>query len=77
MTKGCQSFRQGRNTINIICEPFLDQIFCKESQLELKARAYHRVLKFSQTIADMPGSEVITQVHLAQALQFWPRLVLM
>ena len=43
-------------------------------QLQLTARAYHRVLKLSRTIADLTGSEAITQVHLAEALQYRPKL---
>jgi len=39
--------------------------------------AYHRVLKLSRTIADFAGSEAITQVHLAEALQYRPKLDLM
>jgi DNA replicative helicase MCM subunit Mcm2 (Cdc46/Mcm family) len=39
-------------------------------QLRLTARAFHRVLKLSRTIADLSGSEAITQVHLAEALKF-------
>jgi magnesium chelatase family protein len=39
-------------------------------QLQLTARAYHRVLKLSRTIADLAGSEAITQVHLAEALPY-------
>jgi magnesium chelatase family protein len=39
-------------------------------QLRLTARAFHRVLKLSRTIADLSGSEAITQVHLAEALKY-------
>ncbi|MFA7407109.1 MAG: YifB family Mg chelatase-like AAA ATPase [Anaerolineaceae bacterium] len=46
-------------------------------QLQLTARAYHRVLKLSRTIADLAGSKGITQVHLAEALQYRPKLELM
>jgi magnesium chelatase family protein len=48
-----------------------------KQQLQLPARAYHRVLKLSHTIADLAGSEAITQVHLAEALQCRPKLDLM
>jgi len=46
-------------------------------QLQLTARADHRVLKLRRTIADLAGAEAITQVHLAQALQCHPKLHLM
>ena len=46
-------------------------------QLQLTARAYHRVLKLARTIADLAGSEPITQVHLAEALQYRPKIDLM
>jgi magnesium chelatase family protein len=46
-------------------------------QLQLTARAYHRVLKLARTIADLAGAEEITQVHLAEALQYRPKLDLM
>lgn len=44
-------------------------------QLQLSARAYHRVLKLARTIADLNGSEKITSPHLAEALQYRPRLM--
>jgi magnesium chelatase family protein len=45
-------------------------------QLQLTARAYHRVLKLARTIADLAGAEAITQVHLAEAIQYRPKLEL-
>jgi predicted transcriptional regulator len=38
------------------------------SQLNLSARAYHRILKLARTIADLAGCEEIQSVHLAEAL---------
>ena len=43
------------------------------TQLQMSARAFHRVLKLARTIADLAGSERIATVHLAEALQYRPR----
>ena len=42
-------------------------------QMDLSARAYHRVLKLALTIADLAGDEEIDTPHLAEALQYRPR----
>ncbi|MHA2401863.1 MAG: magnesium chelatase subunit ChlI family protein [Candidatus Kariarchaeaceae archaeon] len=44
------------------------------NQMQLSARAYHRVLKLSRTIADLAGESDITSQHLAEALQYRPKL---
>jgi magnesium chelatase family protein len=39
-------------------------------QLHLSARAFHRVLKLSRTVADLENSHIIKTHHLAEALQY-------
>lgn len=43
------------------------------TQLQLSARAFHRVLKLSRTIADLEGTDQIQTHHLGEALQYRPR----
>ena len=46
------------------------------TQLNLSARAYHRILKLARTIAELTGGKKIQSAHLADALQYPPKLML-
>lgn len=60
--KFCQLSDEGRTLIKAAM-----------SQMQLTARAYHRVLKLARTIADLAALEQITPNHLAEALQYRAR----
>ena len=49
------------------CYPLLEKAY---SRYKLSARSYHRLLKVSQTIADLVEEDIITPHHITQALQF-------
>ncbi len=42
-------------------------------QLNMSARAFHRILKLARTIADLAEAEKIETAHLAEAVQYRPR----
>jgi magnesium chelatase family protein len=44
------------------------------TQMQLSARSYHRILKLARTIADLASADRITPVHLAEAIQYRPRM---
>jgi magnesium chelatase family protein len=40
------------------------------SRLGLSARAYHRILRVARTIADLAGSDAVTEEHVSEAVQY-------
>lgn len=52
----------------------IDLLRMAVSRMNLSARSYNRTIKLSRTIADLEGLEQITPSHIAEALQYRPRL---
>ncbi len=52
----------------------LDLLRNAVNQLHLSARAYFRILKLARTIADLEGQEKISVQHVAEALQYRPKV---
>ena len=51
------------------------QLLAQATQkLQLSARSYFKVIKISQTIADLVQAPIITREHIAEALQYRPML---
>jgi magnesium chelatase family protein len=85
-TRQLQRFAGTRLTCNAEMGPAEVHTFCTVEpaaekllkaamqQLHLSARAFHRVLKLARTIADLSESEVIAANHVAEAVQYRPRM---
>lgn len=72
-TKTCTNKEMTVKQIDALCP--LDsqsQMLLKQAvnRLGLSARAYHRTIKVSRTIADLAGAEGIEATHVAEALQY-------
>jgi len=44
-------------------------------KMSLSARGFHRILKLARTIADLVGADEISASHVAEAIQYRPRMV--
>jgi len=63
----------GTKEIETYCQPDeagLTLLKAAMTQLNLSARAYHRILKLARTIADMSGDAEIKSTHIAEAVQY-------
>ncbi len=71
--QGKTNARLGTREIDTSCQPdaaghqLLQQA---TAQLDLSARAWHRILKVARTIADLAGSDDIRAAHVAEAIQY-------
>ncbi len=68
----CNSHMQPRDmrkacNLSKAADTLLDRAIAR---LGFSARAYHRILKISRTIADLAGSETIQPDHVAEAVQY-------
>ena len=68
----CNSFLNPKELEQVInFEPGAeDFILGVLEKLKFSARAYHRILRVSRTIADLEQSDYVTQKHLAEALSY-------
>ncbi len=69
----------GPSEVRAFCavEPAAEKLLkAAMQQLHLSARAYHRVLKLARTVADLAGSEGIAANHVAEAIQYRPRIAM-
>lgn len=58
-----------------LSQPAQQALSTAAEALDLSARSYHRVIKVARTIADLDGSDDITEDHIAEALQYRPRTI--
>jgi magnesium chelatase family protein len=56
-----------------LSEPVKNILNKSAKELDLSARMYHRLIKIARTIADMEGSDNISEAHILEALQYRPK----
>jgi len=56
--------------ICVLDEKAKEMIALAFDKMGLSARAYHRILKVAKTIADLAGQEIISERHVAEAIQY-------
>lgn len=61
------------NTIVKLKKEVRDLLDDSAERLALSARAYHRVIKIAQTIADLENSPEIKSTHILEAIQYRPK----
>lgn len=71
--QGKANARLGAQDVDACCQP--DETGTKllkqaTQQLDLSARAWHRILKVARTIADLAGSDDVRALHVAEAIQY-------
>ncbi|MCL5434856.1 MAG: hypothetical protein M1405_00505 [Patescibacteria group bacterium] len=44
------------------------------TRMNLSARSYHRIIKLARTIADLEEEKNIKPAHIAESLQYRPKL---
>ena len=57
-----------------LSEDCLELLKLAVSKMQLSARSYQRVIKLARTIADLEGTKDIKASHIAEALQYRPKL---
>ena len=76
-TKISSNAEMTNKDIKIFCELSSECLSLLRQALDkmhLSARSYHRIIKLSRTIADLEGEKSITPSHIAEALQYRPRI---
>ena len=65
---------QSRDVEELVITPEAKQTLNKSAHImKLSPRAYHRVIKLARTIADLDNSEIITEDHILEGLQYRPK----